>query len=420
MTASSSSRFPSPASWERTGGRGNTRHLQVNGLRIKYTGPGNSDADAACLKADHPVPADVGVYYFEVTVIDQGRQGFIGVGFCAPEVKWDRLPGWETHSYGYHGDDGNAFGGCGKGKVYGPTFGTGDVIGVILNRAEKTLSYTKNGIELGIAFENVAEERLFPAVGLRTPGEEVVANFGATPFRGNRDAILAEASQRIQARIEAVPLPRSGKAASVLGELIFNHLTHHGHWETAAAVAHDMLGNTMEVSPTRVQEIKERRRVYDLVVHGQMKDAMALTEVTAPGTLQSHPKVAFRLQCQNFVELVREGQDEAAMAFGRAVLAHAAKTADDNELLQDSLSLLAYDDPQTSPCGHLLGTAHRAELASALNSAMLAQMGGQEESALERLYRHAVVLQQELTRGGDPAAALIDMKAVLSMADLSG
>lgn len=50
---------------------------------------------------------------------------------------------------------------------------TGDVIGAILNRAEKTISYTKNGIHLGVAFTGVAEERLFPTVGFRTKEEEV-------------------------------------------------------------------------------------------------------------------------------------------------------------------------------------------------------------------------------------------------------
>ncbi len=40
----------------------------------------------------------------------------------------------------------------------------GDVIGVIYNQAEKTISYTKNGLYLGIAFHSVCEDRLFPTV----------------------------------------------------------------------------------------------------------------------------------------------------------------------------------------------------------------------------------------------------------------
>ena len=48
-----------------------------------------------------------------------------GIGFSAHGVKLDRLPGWDPHSYGYHGDDGMAFQSCGTGKPYGPIFATG-------------------------------------------------------------------------------------------------------------------------------------------------------------------------------------------------------------------------------------------------------------------------------------------------------
>ena len=49
-----------------------------------------------------------------------------GVGFAAPDVALDRLPGWDGHSYGYHGDDGFAFtSNAGKGQNYGPTYKDG-------------------------------------------------------------------------------------------------------------------------------------------------------------------------------------------------------------------------------------------------------------------------------------------------------
>ena len=49
----------------------------------------------------------------------------------------------------------------------------GDTIGALLNRAERTISYYKNGIELGVAFQQVSEERLYPCVGMQTQDEEV-------------------------------------------------------------------------------------------------------------------------------------------------------------------------------------------------------------------------------------------------------
>ena len=48
-----------------------------------------------------------------------------GVGFSTADVKLERLPGWEPHSYGYHGDDGMAFKSCGTGDQYGPKWTTG-------------------------------------------------------------------------------------------------------------------------------------------------------------------------------------------------------------------------------------------------------------------------------------------------------
>lgn len=71
------------------------------------------------------------------------RPSCTGVGFCADNVDQGHLPGWEPHSYGYHGDDGQAFNSSGQGWPYGPGFGTGDVIGVLLDRTHNTISYYK-------------------------------------------------------------------------------------------------------------------------------------------------------------------------------------------------------------------------------------------------------------------------------------
>ena len=40
----------------------------------------------------------------------------MGIGLSSQHVSTNRLPGWDKMSYGYHGDDGNAFCGSGTGK----------------------------------------------------------------------------------------------------------------------------------------------------------------------------------------------------------------------------------------------------------------------------------------------------------------
>lgn len=53
-----------------------------------------------------------------------------GVGFTTHVDKSNRLPGWDTGSWAYHGDDGNAFQGS-NGVKYGPKFGTGIVFDLV-------------------------------------------------------------------------------------------------------------------------------------------------------------------------------------------------------------------------------------------------------------------------------------------------
>lgn len=45
---------------------------------ITVAGPGDEDKDAASVRADRPVPFDVSLYYYEVQVVNKGRDGFVG------------------------------------------------------------------------------------------------------------------------------------------------------------------------------------------------------------------------------------------------------------------------------------------------------------------------------------------------------
>lgn len=73
---------------------------------------------------------------------------FFVVSFC-------RNKGCDKQSYGYHGAEGNSFASAGHGQTYGPTFTTGDIIGCCVNFINNTCFYTKNGIDLGIAFRDL-------------------------------------------------------------------------------------------------------------------------------------------------------------------------------------------------------------------------------------------------------------------------
>ena len=88
-----------------------------NYLRVIYKGYGKTPKDASSVRATNFIPASCGLYYYEVKIISKGRDGYMGIGLSVSTVSTNRLPGWDSSSYGYHGDDGNAFCGSGTGQV---------------------------------------------------------------------------------------------------------------------------------------------------------------------------------------------------------------------------------------------------------------------------------------------------------------
>ena len=87
---------------------------------------------------------------------------------------------------------------------------------------------------------------------------------------------------------------------------------------------------------------------------------------------------------------MRLKDDKGAVIFGRSTLSTANKSSADHELLQDALSLIAYDEPHSSPQGYLLGEQHKLDLADKVNAAILQQKGRWPESKLERLLKQLV------------------------------
>ena len=69
---------PQPSAWDASIRSPAQRYLSIEGCRVKYVGPGTDDRDAAAVRANHPVPLDCPLFYFEVEVISRGRDGYIG------------------------------------------------------------------------------------------------------------------------------------------------------------------------------------------------------------------------------------------------------------------------------------------------------------------------------------------------------
>ncbi|OWO97480.1 hypothetical protein B2J93_9101 [Marssonina coronariae] len=185
---------PLPSKWNSQDKYGGLEVLS-DGQEVKFTGPKSErdrDLEACAIRADHPMPPQCGIYYFEVTIISRKREeSSIGIGFSSKNVPLSRLPGWEPESWAYHGDDGHSFGCNSSGKHYGPPFNAGDIIGCGINFRTNSAFFTKNGDHLGTAFRDINKEKLYPSVGMKKAGEHVRVNFGQIPFVFDIDDMMS-------------------------------------------------------------------------------------------------------------------------------------------------------------------------------------------------------------------------------------
>jgi Ran-binding protein 9/10 len=221
--------------------------LLQEGTEIRYNGPSNKmELEAAAARADHPMSPQCGIYYFEIEIKNKSKDGMIAVGFSSHRASLERLPGWESESWAYHGDDGKSFFGEGTGRNYGPTFGVNDVIGCGIDFASGCAFFTKNGRNLGIAFKELKNVRPFPAVGMKkSPGSCISVNFGQKPFIFDIDGMMAQQRLSIDKEIDATPISALRldppiDESTLIQELVAQFLAHDGYVETAKAFAEEV------------------------------------------------------------------------------------------------------------------------------------------------------------------------------------
>lgn len=114
-----------------------------------------------------------------------------------------RMPGWDSLSFGYHGDDGGIFHSSG-GMVerFGPTFGTGDTVGCGIDYVQQGIFFTLNGKFLGYGWKNIGTEflhnDLYPVVGIDT-NAVIALNFGTNkPFKYDLSEFHSKHAQLIE------------------------------------------------------------------------------------------------------------------------------------------------------------------------------------------------------------------------------
>ena len=106
----------------------------------------------------------------------------------------------------------------------------------------------------------------------------------------------------------------------------------------------------------------------------------------------------------NFYEhtvLLRQGDIDKVLEFAQSELsARGEENPEFLEELEQSLALLAFEDPSTSPYSDLLKSSQRLKLVSELNSALLASQDRETTSRLSLLMKLVLWTQEQLQKKG--------------------
>lgn len=401
-----------------------------DGLHVEYRGPGKDEKDAASVRTDFPVPiAGLALYYFEITIVDQGETGRIGVGLCTRDVRLGKMPGWDAGSYAYHGDDGLLFRQTGHtGESYGPKYGTDDVIGCCWDHVDRAIFFTKNGKHLGPAFYDLTGS-LYPTVGMQSTSGRVRANFGRDRFVYDIEAHAQQQREKVLSSIVARKLPSDYR---ILSDIVLAYLMHNGHSKTAAAFAKD--AGRQLIYQREKDSMMKRQAVCEKILQGDIDGAFEQLEKQFPHVLKTQLNIQFLLRTQKFIEMLMSGSSlEDAVQYGQRELSvfrdekylQSVQAARDpflgkldaplpySDILGDVYLLLAYGNPAESPTGDLTKQSRREMVADRLNSAILASQGRPMRSILERFITQSEVITNHLLTMGNGAAALISIQDLL-------
>ncbi|KAK4340730.1 hypothetical protein RND71_039231 [Anisodus tanguticus] len=343
-------------------------------LSVNYPNVNLHGHDVGVVQANRPAPSKRLVYYFEMYVKNGGVKGQIAIGFTTPGFKLRRQPGWESNSYGYHGDDGLLYRGQGKGEAC-PVYSTGDTVGGGINYASQELFFTKNGTVVGTVLKDV-KGPLFPTVAVHSQNEEVTVNFGKDPFVFDLKAYEAKERAKQHSTIEKLSIPQNASYG-----IVRSYLQHYGYEETLRMFDVESQSTLPPISfvqengfteDMNTYSLNQRKVLRQLIRNGQIDDAFGKLREWYPQIVQDGASgICFLLHCQNFIELVRVGKLEEAVLYGRTEFGKFYKLGDYDDLVKDCAALLAYEQPQKSSVGYLLGDSQREIVADAVNAMVL-------------------------------------------------
>lgn len=123
-----------------------------------------------------------GIYYAEIKVTIPSYYGMIGIGTALASLS--SFVGSDAYGQGWQNAGGGVVYHSGSYVGY-QNYVSGDTLGVLLNMVNRTLTFYKNGISMGIAASDIPDGTYFLMTSIHDPGILSFINGGYASFYGD-------------------------------------------------------------------------------------------------------------------------------------------------------------------------------------------------------------------------------------------
>ena len=197
-------------------------------------------------------------------------------------------------------------------------------------------------------------------------------------------------------------LPKFALDRHGINKIVMGYLISEGHKEAAELF---MKESGIE-SPVNMDVLSDCVKLRQLIVDGNVLDAIVLLNDLVPMLLEENRVLLFKLQQQYVIELIRDKKLDDALVYSQNFLSE--RVNEDVAMLSElekTLTLLAFEDPFLSPFSDLMTVEHRQEVASSAVQALLSIRGwnsssDSDEPSIEGILHLASWCQDNLARTG--------------------
>ncbi len=193
-------------------------------------------------------------------------------------------------------------------------------------------------------------------------------------------------------KVKSYYLPRAE-----INKLVMEYLVKEGFKDAVLSFSEET-GIDPEVN---MSSMDDQIKIREAIEGGRIQDAVEMVNNVDPEILDTNQTLYFHLQQQQLLELIKAGDMSRMLEYACSELsARGEENPSFLDELEQSLSLLAFSDPKSSPFAGLLDNSQKLKVISEVNSALLSSQDQDPSSKLVTLMKLVLWSQGHLDRKG--------------------